>query len=812
MHTDVLNPMRVFALPQHLVVPLFQRPYVWDEREQWQPLWQDVRRMAELRLAMPGSQGTHFLGAVVLQAQEAPHGAVAVKNVIDGQQRLTTLQILMDATGAVLEEAGHDKLARRLEALTHNDEIYAPEESDRLKIKHTNKDRGAFDEVMRAEPPVDHAALKSSASRIVRAHEYFMGAVAEWLGDPGGAEHEGRAGALEEVLEQGLQLVVIDLLASENSQEIFETLNARGTPLTAADLIKNFVFQRLDAEGADTHKVYLEVWPFDRSFWEADVSVGRLTLSRSSLFLNQWLGSRTGEEVSPKQTFSRFKHFVEHESTQKMADLLEVIRVQADIYEGWTRTADEQERTLAPVEMCVYRMKATGTEVLKPVLLWLHEPEREIPQDVIDRVVGVMESWLMRRQLLRLQSADQGRVVAELIRVHRSTHAEALVPAVTDHLARFTAASTYWPGDLEVRRQLPTMRAYTKFPRGRLRMFLEAVEDRLRASYDYGQVPRRGYPIEHLMPQKWQSSWPVDGLDAELERADHVHRLGNLTLLTSALNSSVSNGPWLGADGKRARLEKYDVLLLNREVRAVSAEGWDEASIDARTDRLIDILLEVWPVPPGHEGTVSATRASVNTWVEIKDLVGAGLLAPGTRLVPRAGAYADSEAYVTDRGMVQIGDLQFSSPSSAGRHVRGGSTNGWTFWGLEDGRRLSDVRAQYKDGSPPEASQALEWWGPDDSDDARALWDVLPDGARSVVRAVADAAPETITMPELSKLLGVKPTAVGGRLSWTWRKSAEFGHHFPVRYIEGEPAEYWMDAAAAELFTKIAEGLDEAGQ
>ncbi len=97
MHTDVLTPMRVFALPQHLVVPLFQRPYVWDEREQWQPLWQDVRRMAELRLAMPGSQGTHFLGAVVLQAQDAPHGAVAVKNVIDGQQRLTTVQLLMDS-------------------------------------------------------------------------------------------------------------------------------------------------------------------------------------------------------------------------------------------------------------------------------------------------------------------------------------------------------------------------------------------------------------------------------------------------------------------------------------------------------------------------------------------------------------------------------------------------------------------------------------------------------------------------------------------------------------------------------------------
>ena len=84
--------------------------------------------------------------------------------------------------------------------------------------------------------------------------------------------------------------MVIDLQAQENSQEIFETLNARGTPLTAADLVKNFVFQRLEAEGVDTRRAYAEDWPFESKFWETEVSVGRYNVSRSSLFLNQWLG------------------------------------------------------------------------------------------------------------------------------------------------------------------------------------------------------------------------------------------------------------------------------------------------------------------------------------------------------------------------------------------------------------------------------------------------------------------------------------------------------------------------------------------
>ena len=78
--------------------------------------------------------------------------------------------------------------------------------------------------------------------------------------------------------------MAIDLRATENSQEIFETLNARGTPLTAADLIKNFVFQRLDAEGSDTAKAYAEDWPFEERFWEKEVSVGRYPITRGSLF------------------------------------------------------------------------------------------------------------------------------------------------------------------------------------------------------------------------------------------------------------------------------------------------------------------------------------------------------------------------------------------------------------------------------------------------------------------------------------------------------------------------------------------------
>ncbi|WP_420120272.1 GmrSD restriction endonuclease domain-containing protein [Nakamurella sp.] len=700
METTVRTPLQIFSLPQRLVVPLFQRPYVWDQEEQWEPLWNDVRRLTELRLRDPYPTASHFLGAVVVQASDGQLGNLQASNIIDGQQRLTTLQLMMDAAGSVLEATGLDALAGQLESLTHNQETFVPVGESRLKIRHTNRDQAAFDEVMNAEPPVDHAALPHAGSKVVRAHAFFVETVTSWLQENGDESVALRATALAGVLTGGLQLVAINLAASENSQEIFETLNARGTPLTAADLIKNYVFQRLAAEGADTRRAYADEWPFDTRFWETEVSVGRYRVSRGSLFLNQWLMSRLGEEIGPPQTFARFKGYVEHDSGRPMVDLLRVIKHQADLYQSWTEAADEKDRSLTVVEMSVYRMKANEVELLKPLLIWLHESERALPAYVVDGVVAAAESWLVRRMFLRLTTSALGRVVADLIRTHRDAPAGELVDRITGQLARLNVSSTYWPGDDEIRAALMSDAAYRRFKAARLRTLLEAVENELRRGTNQPQVPRRGYPIEHVLPQKWQDNWPVDGLDAEIERAAHVHRLGNLTLLTASLNSKVSNGDWRT---KRDALRDHDTLLLNsRLLKQAGDSAWSESTIQARTRQLVDMLLAIWPVPAGHTGAVLDPRDKNEAWIEVKDLVAGGLLEPGTILTPRPGNWKSHQAVVLGSGMLEIDGQQFGSPSGAGDHVKGGVTNGWTFWRLPDGRRLGDVRAAYRGEKPKE--------------------------------------------------------------------------------------------------------------
>jgi hypothetical protein len=694
------TPLQLFSLPQHFVIPLFQRPYVWKEDEQWEPLWKDIRRVVELRIAEPFRTQQHFLGAVVLQAHESSTHRLTTWNVIDGQQRLTTLQLLMDATGAILSQRGNTRLASQLESLTHNSANYLPEGESCLKVRHLNLDHDAFDEVMTAEPPVDHASLKHTDSKIVQAHRYFTTAVAQWLGDPDSQEYGLKAEQLANVLQADLQLVTIELLAAENSQEIFETLNARGTPLTAADLVRNFVFQRLAAEGGDTKAAYRQDWPFEAKFWAKDISVGRFFVSRSSLFLNQWLMSRLGEEISPHSTFTRFKSYVEHHEEQKIADLLPVLKQQADQYEAWTEAAARSGGNLTVVEMAVYRMQASGVELLTPLLIWLHEPGRDLPQGTIDRIVSAAESWIVRRQLLRLSGSDLGRIVADIIKTYSDTSASDLADHVIAHLARLNVTSTYWPGDDEIRDSLADEAVYRRFSRARLRTVLEAIENSFRAETGQPQVERAGFPIEHILPQKWQPNWQTETQEQEWERQLRVHRLGNLTLLTGKLNAKISNGRW--ADKRKALLEHNTIKLTGRVVEQAHSTEWDESLIDQRTADLITVLLTVWPVPDGHQGQVIDPQAKAQDWVEIKHLIAAGLLAVGDKLRATHRDFAGVEATVLPGGRLEVGGVVFDSPSGAGRGLRKRATNGWYFWGLPDGRRLRDVRAEHASLAPME--------------------------------------------------------------------------------------------------------------
>ena len=246
MEAGIHTVKELFQRDIRYIIPTFQRPYVWKQELQWEPLWDDVRNIAERyadELEKAGDHpakaeqaaGTHFLGAIVLQQIPAPIAEIDRRDVIDGQQRMATLQILLDAAQEVIEKEGHKKEALRLRKLVLNDEDFA-EGDERFKLWPTSGDRDAF----RAAMTNDQDTQGFESSLVVQAHEFFSLQIGEWLHAVDVDKRAQRAHALHTALIGLVELVVIDLKIGDDAYVIFETLNARGTPLLASDLVKNF--------------------------------------------------------------------------------------------------------------------------------------------------------------------------------------------------------------------------------------------------------------------------------------------------------------------------------------------------------------------------------------------------------------------------------------------------------------------------------------------------------------------------------------------------------------------------------------------
>lgn len=706
METQVRTPQNVFTQPQRLVVPMFQRPYVWNEESQWEPLWLDVIRMAERLLAEPnGKRHPHFLGAVVLQQVQKPTGLMQERTIIDGQQRLTTLQLFLDAMRCELTRASILPSALRLRPLVVNDQAFCSSSEDRLKVWPTNRDRTVFQAVMGKDPAVSYESLGHKGERLLEAHKYFSDQVHTWLKGSNGDGLQARATALETVMRDLLQMVVIDLTAEENAQEIFETLNARGAQLSSADLIKNFVFQRLLEKKGDVQAAYDAHWKeFETGFWEAQISVGRLLYPRSAIFLNHWLIAKTGEEVVAREVFTRFKRYADQESKLPMAELLSQLHSASLVYRNFV-TASAQSGAIDMLGLFGYRTGILESEVIKPLVLFMRDPqETPVPESQIAKAIGAIESWMVRRMLVRATTKNYNLAIAEMISLLRRSGRANVGDSVETFLRTQTSESRYWPDDDEVRKELMTLQAYRRLRRGRLRMILEAIEDHKRgwkhakAGLGGQRVPRGEYAIEHIMPRKWVTHWPLQPGTVEADREAVIHTLGNLTLLTGKLNSKVSNAAWLGNEGKREGLEAHDVLILNRELLKSAEKSWTEDDIRKRTRSIIDGVLEIWPVPAGHKsGVIREERPRAHRKIHLGDLIGAGLLTPGMSLFPKRKKHATRIATLLPDGRVEVDGVIYSNAREAASKIVGRPTNGWSFFLIDQagGKSLRAVRRDY---------------------------------------------------------------------------------------------------------------------
>jgi Protein of unknown function DUF262 len=290
MKANAVSLLAIFEKKMRLEVPLFQRQYVWSREQQWEPLWEDIERKFSEYLEGRKDAPVHFLGAMVLDQKQTPTTHVEKRQVIDGQQRLTTLQVFLTAFRDYCRTQESEELAKEAECFTMNKGMMADPEVDKFKVWPTQLDRPQFQDVITAgsranlekKHPLQrrkYARKYDPRPRMIEAYLFFYGRLLEFFeGSDGEQPLSGDvpvASRLEEsfqALKNALQVVVIDLETGDDAQVIFETLNARGEPLLPADLLRNFIFLRAARNGEPQETLYEEYWKqFDDEFWRHEV-------------------------------------------------------------------------------------------------------------------------------------------------------------------------------------------------------------------------------------------------------------------------------------------------------------------------------------------------------------------------------------------------------------------------------------------------------------------------------------------------------------------------------------------------------------
>jgi hypothetical protein len=459
---------------------------------------------------------------------------------------------------------------------------------NRFKVWPTKYDRDAFRSVMTAT----ELDGELGNSPIAQAFIYFEQAIREWAESIAESDRPLHLQALETVIRTQLKIVWIDLDEQDNAQVIFETLNDRGAPLNAIDLVKNFVFQK---SGGDTEDLYEKHWAWiEDDWWQEKLRLGRLRRVRADVFLQHWLQMRLGVEINSDYLFKSFTKMFDADSPSVSA-LIPEFASDAEIY----RSFSDQEPGSRRAEFFT-RLNVLDTSTPFPLVLFLFKQEPgTLNADQVDECLDLVEDYLVRRMLMRASAQGYNRLFSELVKEVKGDPGSA-VDLIAAFLGRLEGNSRRWPRDEELLEMLTGHRAYGTGAIAQARLLdvmWEVERKRLRSNKHEPLVKPPGLQIEHIVPRKWSENWPLPEGDANASteaRETAINRLGNLTLVTGPLNASLSNASW---EKKRPSLFDNSLLAMNQKLVADYPKTFDENSIATRGKLLAELIASLWPGP-----------------------------------------------------------------------------------------------------------------------------------------------------------------------------------------------------------------------
>lgn len=546
---------------KRFIIPLYQRNYDWKE-ENCEQLFNDLLNLHE------SNRKSHFFGSIVSSIQPGTED----RYIIDGQQRITTVSLLLiamvNAQKEGLIEAVDSKLVEKIFKRYLVDEYQ--EDERKVKLKPIKKDMEAFDALL-----YKSREQYIKESNVTRNYDFFYDRVI-------------RSGlTIDELFEtiKKLEVINIRLDADDDPQLIFESLNSTGLDLSEADKIRNYLFMSLSPTEQDD--LYNRFWNPIEVFTKYD----------PSSFVRDYLTMKQGKIGRIDKIYFIFKEYAEGNNMAR-ADLLEDMHHYAKIYSQ----IDNAKAGTDKLNQKLSQLRTLDSTIAYPFFMAFFDyaSKNDLPESEICRVIDVIESYWARRIICNLPSNALNKVFATL---HRDV-LNYIGKGLSDNKPTYIDVLTYillkkgrssiFPSDEDVKTDFATRQVY-KIPANARMFILERLENRdNNERHDVVKgLSEKKISIEHIMPQTLSDQWKND-LGPEWERIHqtYLHTMANLTL--TAYNSQYSNLTFL----EKRDMEKgfkESAFRLNNYLK--SCDKWTEDELKERQKELLGVFMKLWPMP-----------------------------------------------------------------------------------------------------------------------------------------------------------------------------------------------------------------------
>jgi len=568
MKASSANLLSLIKGPKQFVIPIYQRTYSWHQT-QCEQLFNDILRISNNSSELAESQG-HFIGSVVY-FQESIHTVSDVPRllVIDGQQRLTTITLLIHALAEFIRE--HTDLLDTNATKLKNYYLFNAEEDDdlRFKLLLTRRDKQTLIELLKGITPSEPASL-----RLLENYQFFNSKI-----------NRDNAAAIYNGL---MHLFVVDVALEkgvDNPQLIFESLNSTGLDLSQADLIRNYVLMGQEVEQQTL--LYEQFWyPMEQNY-------GNEYSKRFDSFIRDYLSVKTGSITKIGHVYEAFKQF----SSDKISSNINELVADIHRFSGFYVNIVLHKETSPVLLKAFKRISRLKVEVSYPFLLAVYADyvDKQLTESEFEQVLCLVENYVFRRAICGIPTNSLNKTFANL---YQSVRKEYYLESVQ---AAFLLLGSYkrFPSDTEFKAELMSKDVYNFRNRNYL---LDRLENYQRK--EWGVISE--YTIEHILPQNpnlssaWQS---MLGQHWQQVQETYLHTLGNLTL--TGYNSELSDKPFADKKSMNGGFDQSPIKL-NDSVRCHTV--WNEKTIKTRADVLTDKALDIWFMPKLNSITLDTYR------------------------------------------------------------------------------------------------------------------------------------------------------------------------------------------------------------